>query len=442
MSGSDWKKLLAFGSGLGIEIGSRDLRVAAVRVRPSGAKILETVTLSGFHSRPAGEWGAEYAAFVRRLGVAHLAASVLLPREEVIVRLLPLAGVADRDLAGAVALQMDTLHPYPEDDVVSAWVRVPGTSTVLVAISRRETVDDYARLFTEAGVKVFTFTASAAVLHSALRLFATPPVAGFLTYQPREDEDAASPDFEIYGESPARPVFSATFEAPRERACALALAELRIEGDQPPVPLAHLLPPPLAAPGGLDLSRNALAYAAALADACPRLALSLNLLPAELRVSTSRTRFVPSLVLASLVVLAAGALWGYGKVENIRFQRSLQAEIDRVEPRARMAASLERQIQDVRGRTQLLDSVRRRSKQDMDALRELTRVLPPPTWVSALDMTRTSVTMMGETDTALPLLKAIDASPLFDKSEFIGAPAKIPTGESFHIRTQREGGGQ
>ena len=36
----DLRKLLAFGSGIGIEIGATDLEVAAARVRPSGIHVL------------------------------------------------------------------------------------------------------------------------------------------------------------------------------------------------------------------------------------------------------------------------------------------------------------------------------------------------------------------------------------------------------------------
>lgn len=440
-NGSDLRRWLAIGSGIGIEIGARDLRVAAVRVRPSGAKLLGTLTIPNFRSRPAGEWGAIYGDFARKLGMGHMAAAVLLPREAVIVRQLSLPGVANRDLANAITFQMDTLHPYPEDEVMSGWARLRGSSTVLVAITRKDILQHYTGLFAEAGVKVFSFTCSAAVLYSSLRLLSSPPADGFLACQQRGDAEAES-DLEVYGESPARPVFSATFDEPCERACALALAELRLQADQPAVPLSRVLPPPVTAPPDADLSRTALSYATALAGACPRLALPLNLLPVEQRAATSRGLYIPSIALAALLLLMAGAVWGYAKIENVRYLKNLQGEIARLDPQAKRAQAIDRDIRTALGRTQLLDNVRRHSKQDMDALQELTRVLPAPTWVNLLDLTRNSATLTGETDAALPLLKTIDASPLFEKSEFIGTPGKNGAVEIFRIRALREGVGQ
>jgi len=52
----DLRKLLAFGSGVGIEIGATDLEVAAVRVRPTGIRVLGRVTIPNFAGRPAAEW--------------------------------------------------------------------------------------------------------------------------------------------------------------------------------------------------------------------------------------------------------------------------------------------------------------------------------------------------------------------------------------------------
>jgi len=44
----------------------------------------------------------------------------------------------------------------------------------------------------------------------------------------------------------------------------------------------------------------------------------------------------------------------------------------------------------------------------------------------------------GETDQAAVLLKAIDASPQFESSEFVSPPVRSPAGEVFRIRTTRE----
>ena len=134
------RKLLAFGSGVGIEIGATDLEVAAVRVRPTGIRVLGRVTIRKFGERPAAEWGAEYARFLKSLGAGHLSATVLLPRREAIVRQLALPGVARKDMEGAIRFQLDSLHPVRRRRGRMGWSRL-ASGPVLVGIVRRATVE-------------------------------------------------------------------------------------------------------------------------------------------------------------------------------------------------------------------------------------------------------------------------------------------------------------
>ena len=82
--------------------------------------------------------------------------------------------------------------------------------------------------------------------------------------------------------------------------------------------------------------------------------------------------------------------------------------------------------------------MRGRSKADLDVLGEMTRLLPPPAWANLLEITRTQVTVAGEAQQAAPLLGVLDASPLFENSEFASPPARVATGEIFRIRAHRE----
>jgi Tfp pilus assembly protein PilN len=419
------KKWAAIGSGAGLEIGgprgSESLRISAVRVRPQGARVLGGFTIEDFQHQPAASWGADYAAFLGKLGIRHVAANVVLPRHEVIVRQLALPGISGGDLAGAVRFQLDGLHPYNEEDVLFSWTRLEHSSTVLVAVARKDSIQRYATLFAEAGIKIAGFTCSAAATYSALRLFGQTLPPEILAY------DAGESGVEIYGESPAKPVFSAVFNVELERAAAMAAAELRMEAAPPLRALHELL--------GAD---PALPYAAALISACPRLCLPLNLLPAEQRQTSSPMVWVPTTALAALALLAAGATTALPGFESRRYMRELEAEIAKVQPAAARAAAIDRDIDAARKRTLLLDAFRARSKADMDVLAEMTRLLAPPAWVTSLELNGQQVAVSGETDQAAPLLKAIDASPQFESSEFVSPPGRSPAGETFRIRTTRE----
>lgn len=429
MTPASIRKWVAFGGGLGIQItgprGAESLHIAAVRVRPSGARVLGQFTIENFPHQAAGVWGTDYAAFARKLGLAHVGATVILPRQDVIVRTLALPGVADSDLAAAVQFQLEGLHPYSEDDVVVSWAKLEDSPAVLVGIVRRDVVARYALAFAEAGVKVASFTCSAAAIHSALRLFGTAAVSNVLAWE--HTGEPASGQTEIYGESAARPVYSATFDAEPERAATLAVSELRVTA------------PTVMRFEDLLGSAPALPYAASLVSACPRAALPVNLLPEEQRHTSSRALWIPSAVLGAMALLLVAAMAAFPRFEDPRYLRSLQEEIAKVQPGAKRAAALDREIEIARQRTILLDEIRKRPRTDMDVLSELTRILPPPTWFNLLEISRTQVSFAGETDQAAPLLKTIDTSPMFKGSEFVGAPMRSQTGEVFRIKTNRTG---
>jgi Tfp pilus assembly protein PilN len=429
---SSFKKFLAFGSGIGIEItgtrGAETLRICAAKVRPTGAKVLGGFSIENAAQQPAAEWGQAYLAFQKKLGLRHVAATVLLPREDVILRQVPVPGVSDKDLSAAVGFQMDGLHPYPETEVVSSWTRLPQTSktatpTVLVAIARRSALERYTAWFSEAGVKVASFTCAPAAIYSARRLFAPDPVPSVLALEQMNGR------VEMYGESPSHPLFSAAFDATPERAVALACAELRLDAATETRSFHALLG-----------AEPAFPYAAALAGACPHLFLPVNLLPVEFRQSSSRALWIPTAIAGALVLLAAAALAAYPSIEDRRYLSTLNAEIAKIKPQALLAAKLDKDIETARQRTVLLDQLRRRSKMDIDVIGEMTRILPPPIWLNTLELTRTQVTVSGEADQVAPLLKQIDASPFFEASEFSMPPLRIATGEAFRIRTNREAG--
>src|SRR2546428_5471698 len=117
----DLRTLLAFGSGVGIEIRSRDLGVVLARVRPNGIRVAASTVIRDFRERPAGEWGSEYSRFLRENGGSYLAATVIAPKREVIVRQIVLPGVSGKDLTAAIGYQVETLHPYGEQDVAFGW---------------------------------------------------------------------------------------------------------------------------------------------------------------------------------------------------------------------------------------------------------------------------------------------------------------------------------
>ena len=267
-------------------------------------------------------------------------------------------------------------------------------------------------------------------------MFTPPPPPGFLAFSESGGEA------EAYGESAARPLFSATFETPSphfsERARTMAIAELRLPAETPACDVAGVLPKPKRVPEGFDLAANSMPYATAIVAACPRLGLHVNLLPPERRAASSRLMYVPSLVLGALLLIGSVSLAIYLSHANHTYLAELQAEIARIEPQARRPMQMDRAINQARQRTLLLDQFRKQTREDLDALAELTKILEPPAFLNSLEISRESIRLNGEAPQAAGMLKTLDKSPLFEGSEFAAPLARTQTGEVFAIRTHRE----
>ncbi len=423
---------MAFGTGAGIQIAGPDLEIAVARVRPTGVEVLARTSIPRFRERPAAQWGAEYGALLGKLGTPHLSATVVLPRPEVVVRQIAMRGVENKDLEAAIAFQLDGINPYGDQEVLFGWTPL-GEGSVLVGIVRREIVDRYLELFTEAGIATGCFTFVAAAIHGAIRLSAGPPRDFVALGQ------GAGPGVEVYGESQARPVFSAEFDLPFEKAAAVAAAELRLAPETEPLAIESLLPAPRVNPVENDLARNPLPYAAALASACPRLAPTANLLPPERRESASRGIFIPTAAAAAALLIVAGATLAWPGYDQRQYLKELNAEIAQLRPQAARAAALGRQIDHTRARMRLMDEFRSRTRLDLDAITELSRLFPMPAWASSLELSRDGALIIGEADQAAPLVKMLDASPWFRNSEFNGI-SKAQGAEIFRLRTQRRPG--
>ena len=415
----DLSKWLNFGAGAGIEVEPDRLTVTLVKVRPAGAERLATHQIEKYKERPASEWGAEYQAFLKQHAASHMAAMVILPREEYILRLVALPGVKDKDLASAVSYQIDSLHPYPEEEVAASYARLGPGNAVLVAIARNETIGYYTTLFAEAGISLGGLMPSAASVWSMRRILgsANGDQAGLLMWAPRGES------LEVYGESEARPVYSALFDGAgldqAARVKAQVLAELRI-AESEPQPLPDL------------------AYAAAVVSAVGRRALAVNLLPADQRVSHSRWWMVPTIALVALIGMLGVVLWKQPEYQDRQLLKRLEQEIARLEPDARQAQKLDDEIKAARSKIRQVEEFRSWTLADLETLLELTRVLPPPAWINTLDMTRTQVNLGGESPQADALLTQLDNSPRFKESYYTTPIARGAGGELFRIRTTRE----
>jgi len=418
------------------------IRAVIVKVRPTGPVLVAETFIEGSSTRPAAEWGGELQRFLAAHEALPYAVLALLPREEVLLRLVSLPGLTDEDATAAVRLQVDALHPWGEDEEISYDAqRLGGTSTWAVALARKERIDYYTDQFTEAGVKLagLSFTASAA--YHASRVFDGVPAGSRLVVERLFAGPGATT--EVYGESESKPLFSAQFDTGVEQALGLSAAEMRTEAPAEAADLFTILPQTVSAPDSMDLSdqarsRRAPAYAAALAAGCMHLGEPLNLLPDALRRGKSKAMYVPTIVLGTLLCIAALGLALEGGWLDGRHQERLQAETRRLEPVAKRVEAIDRQTAVLAERIGQIDGLRKRAGADLEVVTEVNRLLPPPAFVQQLSLDGQTVFVAGEVENAESLMKAFDASPLFRETEFTMPLNRGQSGETFRLRTKQE----
>ncbi len=196
----------------------------------------------------------------------------------------------------------------------------------------------------------------------------------------------------------------------------------------------------MALPGNVTLEDPATAYAAAIAGAATRSTRLANLLPAERRASHDRMQYAIPAVLGGLLALALLiAFVILPAIQQKRYREELADATRRLEPAALRAQTIDKKVADERSRIGMLDDLKRRPQSDLDILNELTRLLPPPIWTGTVEIYPDSVIIAGQADQAAPLLKTLDASPLFEKSEFTLSVTRNEQGEQFRIKTMRRG---
>lgn len=425
-----WQKWRSFGTGLGIEVGVENLLATLTVVRPGGIRVVDALTIERYRERPAAEWGAEFQAFLAKNKASHVSATVVLPSQDVISRILPLPGVPPAELPAAVEYQLDGLHPFAEEEASHSFARLapPHETYVALGIGRHTVINDYATLFDEAGIDVAAFVTPAAAIYSALRTLQSPPAPAFLAVH----EDTTG--LLVYGETSTHPVYCVRFGAGSDRAVASASSQIRLAADAPVARLASLLPV-------ADRSElcSTLSYAASLSGALPRQALGVNLLPVDRRKTSSPWRWVPTMVLVVLLMLVGIAFASYQEFENRRLLTKLDAELARLQPRVARVRTLDSGIENNRKQIEALVELASWPRKDLDALRELTRLMPMSSYVATMEISQTNLTMSGEIEQAMELLKIIDASPLFSDSEFMSSPGRTNSGkEVFQLRARRE----
>lgn len=478
--------MIYFGTSIGIAVRGNHLEIVCIRGRGRRVSVAGFLRIENYRSRPVEQIAEEYRRFRKANHAMTTSAVVALPRELGLLRSLELPAEIGQNLAQAVGYQVDTLHPFEEGGVYFDYAVLPGPGEaeqpaagsprrplrVAVGLAEKKQLDDLYDWFCAAGIDVRAFTFSTAALYQALR-------KGARAWRPERAEEAAHqasglvvidrlPEaIEILGLGLDGSFYSKQCAAaqPLEREIAFCASELRWSGQEQPAVLwigeddapqgqiagtvcldGQLESRPSIGEtlksGEFRLERAFTAYSAALLGLDRRLSLSppkaglrWNLLPLEKRVYRSHWAYTAAYVLGAIALLLP-AIWVVsGWAQDRNYSAHLDRQINALKPRVQYVDKLDARQKGLLTKLEMLKQEQDDAAKKMEALEELTRLLPNSVWLISLQINGDQVFFTAQGSAAAGLLQTLSQSLYFDQAQFQSAVTKNAEGkEMFQIR--------
>jgi Tfp pilus assembly protein PilN len=428
---------------LGVEMRQEDLLISCVQSNLSGGVFTHFLRVADYRAREKSDVRREIDAFFKSQRIPRDNVVFGVPRSDVIVRCLDLPAEVGDNLKQVMVYQVQSLEPTEEEKFYYDYQllrsgpngkRIP----ILLVMVRKTILDAHLLLLRELGIRPSMVTTTAAALANLFlqdrrdiehKTFVLADVHaggmeilalrdGNLVYSReslktegvgwrdlvlREVEEAAGkirmgPDDAIESIVFAGPAsedihqeISATMEG-----CQLLTQRLRFEMPQ-------------------DVRRRLPEATASLALAYSGLggrpAVRLNLLPADLRERQTRWAYVPAIALGlSVLTLLVG--FGLRPVIQKRILiRQLDQEILSLQPRVDKVLAIRTQAQQLEKRINFLEGLMRERDMNLDVLRELTKILPPDTFLTMYQNDKGTIQLSGSALSAPDLLPKLDRSP-------------------------------
>ncbi len=411
--------MLTLKTAIGIAVRGEDLEFLCLK---RGLRAVETagrMRLENYRRMNPAEAGLAYREFLRQMGVSTANAFLALPRGQALMRILTLPAEAEGNLAKTVEYQVDSLHPFDEGAVDYDWTllqKQAGRLQVAVVMVEKKTGVEYAEWLAQAGIAVAGITVSTAAFYASLAGRPRPLIL----------VDRCAGRLELLGIGADTLISKEIADAPEafDRELAQVRAEMRVAPDAEVAVVES-------GEGPASLS-----YAAAL-TALDGGKFRINVLPPEKRVFRSPWAHAPTYALAAVVLILLVANFLRGPLQDRLYLNQIEDEIKRLEARVTYVQKLDNHQRRAIDRLMLLQSMKGETALKLQALAELTRILPPSVWLQEADLREGTVVLQGMAESSSPLLTTLGASPYFRNAEFLSSITKSADGKDmFRIRVR------
>ena len=437
-------------SSVGIEIGGKDLRLAVMRSSFGKLRLAALHRIPDFLSLDEEGRKKAIKTLVRNNRIPAARVYLSLSREQGIVRQIDLPSDIGQKLSEVAKLQVETLSPWPLDEIYWDFSPEPPKknrkfSRITIAFIPRAVLDPWTGFFKSVGLPLSGATLSSlAYGHGATALWqgATPTIV--LHREPSYTEGILVNGSHVA----AMTVPSETAVAPRlllDRL--LSTAKLHsVEGSR------------LVVCGG-DLDRSVLdgnprlpienAKPDSAADFGPIATALLplkdsgfrsNLVPPAMRYRESRMRLIPTYVLGLLVILTGLLLLARDPYQNMVYASRLDDEIRKIAPQVSEVNVQESELNQLSERYRALTAQLQNHDYNIEAMRELARILPATAFLAGYSYQDGVITLSGFAPSASEIQSVLENSPMFGGVEFTTSVSRDGSGKDrFTLKMLIEG---
>jgi len=437
-------------TGVGIQIAGQDLRIAVVREFASKRRLLRFDTLAGFLGLAEEDRRRRLSTYFSRNRIPNSRVYLTLPNTLGVIRDLEFPVEVASKLRSAVALQVENLSPWAMEEIYWDCIyETPkkGARTIVghVAIIPRAALDPWIALFRSAGLALMGASLSSlSWAHGASALWvASVQATMILGVEEEYVEGALVRNGRLHpitnsGNDPAALLQSSASQLLRtgrvdstESVRVIVHGILNVETGVEPVPL------PIEA-ASQSAGQSFGAIASALLGITPS-GFRSNLIPVGERRRRNHLRLAPTYAFGVLLLALGLMSWMREPYQQLSYSARLDQEIHRLAPDVRSVADQEKQLNRLSDRLKALDGLLGGRDANLEALRELARVLPPATWLNSYQYQDGVISISGYSQSAAALQKLLEDSPVFRDAQFTSSITRDPSGKDrFVIKTTIE----
>jgi len=441
---------MMFKNSIGIEIAGKDLRLAVLRSRLGKLRLVQTLDVPGFVGLAQGDQVSAIVQLVTRHKLSASSVYLTLSRDQGIVRQFEFPVEVLEKLRSSVALQLETLCPWPAEEIYwdfSGDSPRKGSKSirVTVAIIPRLVLDPWIELFRLAKLPLSGASLSSlSIAHGVGSLWKGNAPTIVLDCESGYVEGVVVQSGQLFSVTQNGDEVSHSAQSVIQRLLALSrlpsLETVRLivcgsEGQS--IELAARVALPIEN-AKADSSDKFGAIASSL-NSLRKSGFETNLIPSALRYRRSQAPLIPAYVLLVLTAILGLLLAMREPYQLTGYASTIDSEIQRIAPVAREVSKQQSELNKLSERYRALSAGFKSRDYNLEALRELTRTLPPTAWLTNYSYQDGSVTISGLADSASELQKLLEDTALFKEVQFTSSVTRDAKGKDhFTIKANIE----